>query len=292
MGCKFCKKKGYQKINYLAPDEKEIEIKDYSSKNDNILEILETKYNILNYVQLVEYVNLLDQFNLETLTIITDEPMKIIFRYDDEFLTKSLSKEEFKNFIEKKIYLLEIINEIISNNQEIMPIFLNMCLVIYDNLEFALNQKYEDKSSINIIKKSNLLAIGMLYCSCENIEKIKLFFDIFKNEKEEFYKSDKLDNYLLTLFLTSSYCLVKARENISNQNKEINSLSKEDLTTLLNIYQVKKCENLVTTFNEVFFRGQNFKWEIFKNKFEDKENGFGWLLTSKGIRRKLEENVL
>ena len=34
MGCNQCRKKGYQKVNYLAPDEKEISFKDYSSSND------------------------------------------------------------------------------------------------------------------------------------------------------------------------------------------------------------------------------------------------------------------
>ena len=34
MGCNQCRKKGYQKVNYLAPDEKEISFKDYSSPND------------------------------------------------------------------------------------------------------------------------------------------------------------------------------------------------------------------------------------------------------------------
>ena len=287
MGCKLCKKKGYQKINYLAPQEKEIKIKDYTSEKDNNLEILEIKYNILNYVPLVEFVNLLEQFNLDTLNIITDEPMRTKFGYNDEFLNKPINRNEFQNFIENKIYDLEDINEILTNNKEIMKIFLEMCLQIYDNLEFALNQNNKEENII--IKKRNILAIGMLFCSCENIEKIKLFFDIFKNEKEEFAKSEALDNYLLTLFLISSYCLVKARENINHSPLGINILSKEDLYNLLKVSQLKNCEYLVKIFNEEFFGEKNIKWEDFKYKFENIEKSFGWVLTSKGIRRKLEK---
>ena len=287
MGCKLCKKKGYQKINYLAPQEKEIKIKDYTSEKDNNLEILEIKYNILNYVPLVEFVNLLEQFNLDTLNIITDEPMRTKFGYNDEFLNKPINRNEFQNFIENKIYDLEDINEILTNNKEIMKIFLEMCLQIYDNLEFALNQNNKEENII--IKKRNILAIGMLFCSCENIEKIKLFFDIFKNEKEEFAKSEALDNYLLTLFLISSYCLVKARENINHSHLGINILSKEDLYNLLKVSQLKNCECLVEVFNEEFFGEKNIKWEDFKYKFENIEKSFGWVLTSKGIRRKLEK---
>ena len=81
MGCNFCRKKGYQTINYLAPEEKEIQIKDYNSENDKILEIVETKYNFFNLVQLVEYVNLLEEYKMETSTIITDEPMRIMMHF-------------------------------------------------------------------------------------------------------------------------------------------------------------------------------------------------------------------
>ena len=45
MGCNFCRKKGYERVNYLAPEEKEIVLKDYSSPNDEPLDILESKQN-------------------------------------------------------------------------------------------------------------------------------------------------------------------------------------------------------------------------------------------------------
>ena len=101
MGCKFCRKKGYERINYLAPDEKEIVLKDYSSQNDALLNILESTNNYFTQVQLVDYVNLLEQFSLETSGVITDEPMHSNFSSKDEFLFKSLSLEEFMNFCKK-----------------------------------------------------------------------------------------------------------------------------------------------------------------------------------------------
>ena len=48
MGCNQCRKKGYQKVNYLAPDEKEISFKDYSSSNDAPLSEVESSNNFLN----------------------------------------------------------------------------------------------------------------------------------------------------------------------------------------------------------------------------------------------------
>ena len=321
-----CVKRAYQKINYLAPEEREIEIKDFDSPNDKNLEILESKFNFFNFVQLVEYVNLLDQFNIQTSTIITDEPMRTNFSSKDEFLKQSMSIEEFQSFIENKIFDLEGLFEIIGNkdNQQSISIFKEMCLEIYRALKLKLTQHRKESNEIDLIKKRNILAIGILFCACENIEKIKLLFNIFKKGKEEeeekeeekkkkeeeeketeeekeekkkkeeeekeFRKSDDLDDYLLTQFLISSYCLISARKKISNIELKIEKLKEDDLINLINVSELKDCENLVKKFNETFFEKESYKWEEFKRKFEDIDNGFGWVLSSKGIRRKLEEN--
>ena len=323
-----CQKRAYQKINYLAPEEKEIEIKDFDSPNDKSLEILETKFNFFNFVQLVEFVNLLDQFDIQTSNIITDEPMRTNFSSKDEFLRQTMSIKEFQSFIENKIFDLEGLFEIIGNkdNQQSISIFKEMCLEIYKALELKLKQHYNGDNATEFIKKRNILAIGVLFCACENIEKVKLLYNIFKkgNEKEnengnenkneneiknenenenenkienenenkieEFKKSAELNDYLLTQFLISSYCLISARKKISNAELKIEKLEKDDLINLVNVSELKDCENLVNKFNQTFFEKESYKWEEFRKKFEDIDNGFGWVLSSKGIRRKLEEN--
>ena len=233
MGCNYCKKKGYQKINYLAPLEKEISIKDYYSENDKHLEIIETKFNFFRYVQLVEYVNLLEEFTLETSTLVTDEPLRTNFNSNDLFLTKEMTSEEFQSFIENKIFNLEEIYEMLSNNKEIETIFKQICIEIYKALEEKIKCNKIENKKTGLIDKRNLLAIGILFCSCENIEKIKLFFDIFKNNEEEFCKSYNLDDFLLTLFLISSYCLISVRINIINDELGIEKVSKDDLIKLV-----------------------------------------------------------
>jgi hypothetical protein len=287
-----CQKRTYQKINYLAPEESEIEIKDFDSPNDKNLEIIEMKFNLFNFVQLVEYVNLLDQFNIQTSNIITDEPMRTNFSSKDEFLRQAMSIDEFQSFIENKIFDLEGLFEIIGNqnNQESISIFKDMCLEIYRALELKLKEHNKDSNETDLIKKRNILAIGILFCACENIEKIKLIFNIFKNENEEFCKSNDFDDYLLTQFLISSYCLISARKKISNPNLNIEKLEEDDLLNLAKVSELKDCENLVNKFNKTFFEKESYKWEEFKRKFEDLDNGFGWVISSKGIRRKLEEN--
>ena len=64
MGWIQCSKKGYQKVNYLASEEKEIKFRDYSSPNEEPLSEIKNKQNLFNFVQLVEYVHLLAQFSI------------------------------------------------------------------------------------------------------------------------------------------------------------------------------------------------------------------------------------
>ena len=289
MGCNFCRKKDYVRINYLAPDEKEIVLKDYSSSNDELLIIIESTKNYFTQVQLVDFVNLLEQFSLETSGIITDEPMHSDFSSNDEFLSKSFTLEEFHSFVENKILILDDLSN--SLEKENIIIFKQFCDEMYKALETKLKEYYKEENSFNLIKKRNILAFGILFCDCENIEKIKLFFDIFKNEdKKEFFKSKELDDFLITLFLVSSYCLITTRNNIANKNKGIGKLEKEDLLNLLKTSELKNCENSVKIFNDTFFKKESYNWKDFKKQFEDIDDGFGWILSSRGIRRKLEEN--
>ena len=285
----MCRKKGYQKVNYLAPDEKEIEFKDYSSPNDQPLYIIETKNNFFNFVQLVEYLNLLEQFTIQNSTVDSDPNMKTKFSSKDEFLTQEMSLEEFQSFIQNKIFTLDELIELIGNNEEIATLFKEICVEIYKALELKLKQYYNDGSPI-IIKKRNLLPIGILFCSSNNVEKMKFIFDIFKNENGEISKSEELDDYLLSLFLTGSYCLISARNKIGNNFNKIEKLEKDELLKLINCAELKDCKNLVDVFNEKFFDKEKYNWEDFKEKFKDLENGFGWIFSSKGVRRKLEEN--
>ena len=114
---------------------------------------------------------------------------------------------------------------------------------------------------------------------------------MFKNDKDEFCKSEELNDFLLSDFLTASYCLISARNKIGKNNENIKEIEKKDLVKLVNCAELKDNLNLVKVFNDNFFKDkENFNWTEFKEKFEDSENGFGWIFSSKGIRRKLEEN--
>ena len=270
-------------------DKKEIAFKDYYTQNDEALYEVESNQNFLKYISLYEYLNLLDSFTVENSTIKTELPNKLIFSSKDEFFQKDMSIEGFQSFIENKIFNLKDIKNIIGNNETTASIFKQICIEIYRALELKLKQHYDSNDDI-VIKKKNLIPLGLLFCNCNNIEKIKLFFDLFKNENEEFCKSYELDIFMLTDFLTGSYCLIRARNEIREKFDTIPKLKPYELLKLFSCAELENNQNLLEVFNETFFTKKKLTWLEFKQKFENPENGFGWIFSSQGIRRKLEEN--
>ena len=265
----------------ITTNEEEIEFPSYSSYSDSHLEILEKDNNLFRYITLIEYINLLSYFNLDTANIPFDGPYKLNFSYQDEFLNDCFNEEIFKSFLE---------NTILKNREigEEEATFKEMNEELFKSLILKLKQHYgEDNKKVT---KRDLICLGILFCKASNNNKIKLFFDIFKDERNLFVQSKELDEYLISSFLISSYCLISALKRLSQNNPTIPEFSLEELNNMLEYAQLKDCQNLVNYFNKYFFDNKkHFTFDQFKKKFNGK-NSFGWIFSTKGIRQKLKEN--
>lgn len=291
MGQLCCKKKEslYPEYSMAPSNEREISAQKYHSSNDIFFEDLETKYNIISYIQLVEYMNLLENYTLETATIPFEGEMKTQFSSKDPFLTYVMSVDEFQSFIENKLLKLTELYELSEKNELMITTFKTAFREIYTSLEVKLNQHYNEKVNDRITKKT-LIPLGVIFSISNVVGKIKLIFDLFKNDEGKFTKSNEFNDYLLTSFLICSYCMISARRKITTTNPNIPEMSKEDLIKCLGVCELKDCQNLVHVFNNTFFEKESYNWMEFKEKFHNKEKGFQWILTSKGIRRNLEEH--
>ena len=285
------KKIPMQRMNIvqIAPiTEKEIILYKFSSTNDIYFNEIEGKFNILTYIQLIDYINLLEYYTSETATLEFNQPLKTLFSSKDAFLSQPISIDHFQSFIENKLFRIPEIYNMWGNNELSFNIFKTAFIEIYSSLQLKLNQKYESKIE-DRIKKINLIPLGILFCVSNVVSKIKLIFDIFKNEKGLFTKSNELDEYLLCSFIISSYCLVSARKKVGIHYPNIPELKREDIIKLVEVSELKDSINLVNVFNNSFFNKEELTWEEFRSKFENID-GFQWILSSKGIRKKLEEN--
>ena len=294
-GCNFCQscscssKKRNQNIYQIAPStEKQITKYKYSSTFDPFYDEIEGKYNILTYIQLINYINLLKYYSLETATLKFNRPLKTQFSPKDSFLSQPISVDHFQSFIENHLFKIPEIYEMSAKNEFGFSIFKTVILEVHKSLELKLNQHYGETIE-NRIRKRNLVPLGILYCVSNVVSKIKLIFDLHKNENGLFVKSNELNEYLISSFLIASYCIVSARNKISAHSQLFPGLTKDELIQMIQVSELKDSQNLVNVFNNSFFDKEALTWEEYRNKFED-INGFQWILSSNGIRKKLIEN--
>ena len=300
MGILFdcCKKEPEDTSLVFAPDEIEINIQEYISSSDQYFTLIEKNYNLMASIQLLEYMNLLEVFNIETATILFTGNSRHNLTSKDPFLDTIIHQDEFQSFIENKLFNIANIIELYGEDLQTMALFKECFLKIYSALNLKLNSFYnKPNKNEELIKKRNLVALGILFCRGKNISKIKLFFDLFKNDNNKFIKSENLDNYLMSCFFIASYCLVSVRALVDNEGKSLPRIDNRTTQMLLNEKGLaqKNSENLLKYFNNNFF-GENkdeLDWDEFKKKFISNENqenkSFGWILSTQGIRSKLED---
>ena len=120
-----CNKRTQPDVSYSLspPNEREIAIQRYHSSNDSFFNEIETKYNVLTYVQLAEFMNLLENYSLDTATIPFEGKMKLEFSSKDPFLTYIMSVDEFQSFIENKILKISQIYELSGKNELMINTF-------------------------------------------------------------------------------------------------------------------------------------------------------------------------
>ena len=179
MGIEVCcnKRRSTDSVHSLASsNEREISVQKFHSTNDSFFNDIETKYNILTYVQLIEYINLLENYTLDTATIPFDGEMKTNFSSKDSFLNYIMSVDEFQSFIENKLLKITEIYELSGKNELMVSTFKAAFREIYNSLELKLNQHYGEKTNDRISKKS-LIPLGVLFSISNVVGKIKLIFE-------------------------------------------------------------------------------------------------------------------
>ena len=288
--CCCCYGKNADALLSYGSEEREIEFNKYISSNDDSLKIIEEKYNILIYIYLLEFTNYLETFSSDTATVPFKGKFKNLFSSKDEFLNTKINIDEFQSFLENKIFKINSVYEICGSNENLQSTFIDNFREIFKCLELKLNQNYNEKKR-DRMKKKHILALGMIFCLSTNIGKIKLLFDLFADEEKKFKKSEELNEFLLTMFISASYALVNSLYKLGKNHDDINKISNDEMAKLLNASELKDNQNLLEKFNETFFEDkESLTYDEFKNKFKNKEKGFGWIFSSKGIRFMLEKN--
>ena len=272
----------------------------YNAMSDKFLMPIENNYNLLLKIPFNEYVKVLLSFsqsgpfsmntninkNNNTLTAIT-------FQMLDEPITE----EVFNNFLTNKIISNDLLyNYTLENDKQTLTLFKDLLIETYRDFRKNFSIYSEDK--YNIVRKYHLLALGMVYCSGKIKDKTELIFKLFKSSSSTItmnnrgnnclYRSQDLNRFMLSCFLFPSCCQVFARMRMAMKYPFLGDISKEDMLSILDAFELSDLERLVKIVNGVLFKEKSC---LNMKEFSDvvKDNKMEWMFCPSGIRFNLEK---
>ena len=238
-------------------------------------------------------------FSNENATLEDDyQKANINFSMEEPFFCELFSNDIFQSFLENKILKHKAIYAVAGNDEKMTSIFKEGFLAANYGLGVKLAQNAKELGDTNadknsIIKKGDAIAYGILFCVGANYVKIRALFNLFK--KDEILKdSEKLDEFLLSLFIIAGYGMANARNKLSKFD-EIGRIENEKFKELINTSELKDSQNMVQITKKMLF-GQDLSvslnYQNFKDKFElnDKDNSLAFLLSPSGCRYMQQKN--
>ena len=287
MGINCCKETQKEDPNVLAKGEQEIDFAEYTSSNDKLVQKIEQNYNLLTHLQLYYYLNHLDTFSIETATLKMDpKQFKTEFSSKGEF-DKLITVDEFQSFLENRILKEKELYTMAGEDESLSSTFKDILLGVYNDLSMKVGQyRGENKPTL---KKLHLIPLALLFCISTNIAKIKLFFDLFA-EDGKLKQSKELDEFVISLFITASFCMVSSRIKLGKRNQKIGAGEANEAKKAVSCSELKDNQEVLKVFKETFFKKDELTFDEVKSLFENKKEGFGWMFNSKGVRNMLEKH--
>lgn len=295
----LCCLKKTQEISNLEEHQEEIKLISYISNSDQYYQLQENNYNYLKKIHFQDFLYSLVNFSIENATSEEDySKSNVEFSMNDSFFNEDFPKDYFQSFVENKILNHKMLFDEMNNNNIVTSIFRDWLLNTNNALVLKLTQNANQNGDENadensIVKKKDIIPIGILYCNGYNFIKIKAIYNIF--QQDDALKSSKnFSDFLLSLFIVASYGMVSARNKLKKYD-EIGDIENEKLKELLETSELKDCQHLVEVVNKLIFGedlSKSYNYEEFKKRFKDKNKGtsLAFLLSPPGVRFMLQKN--
>ena len=294
MGCCVCCSSKLKAEDDGIDKSEEIEIKKYTSKYDNEFTVLEKKYNYISNITFRDFAYSLNLFSMDNATLQDDYSNKPEeYTKNDSLFKDTITQDYFQSFIENKLFKHPIIINLLSN-EEGTSICKESYIQIYGALEKKLMQADREnsrkKKNENRIKKYHILCFGILYGAGLNISKIKLIFDLFKDENGKLKKSNDFEDFLLGLFIIPAYCILYTRIKLGPRYSLIGEFDNSKVKETLENCELKDSMNLTNVTLEKIFGPENkeLTYEEWKNLFA--RHSIDYMLSAPGVRANLEIN--
>ena len=286
-------KKKYSKSTEIEK-ENEIALFSYTSKPDKEFLKLETKYNFFQDISFSDYLYSLTNFEMSNATVQDDYSNKpSCYNHKDSFFNVPMSCEFFQSFLENKILKHPNLYAKAANNELLTSKFKESYLYVYKSLESKLKQNDKNNGLEDIderIKKSHCMIFGLLFCQGTNISKIRFLFSLFE-DNNLLKPTEELKEFLLSMFIMSSYCMLYASNTLGINNPDVPQLDKGIMKNILDTCELKDSVHLVdVAIQKMFGNTSELSYDSFKYLFNKDKDSLGWLISVKGIRHAIEEN--
>lgn len=242
-------------------------VSSYNSENDKYFKVIEKDLNILQYIELNEFKQLLYNFSCTEQESVEDKEFSSKTKQYDYEITKEKFHIFFKNKILSHFAINSLINDKIIKHKyyqeekltSLLNFFYNKFYDImytdfkYYNKHYSLI-KNEKLKNYKAIKKTCLLAYAFLYCQPYNnsyYNKALFVFNLFSNHKGVIYNhiingeviaNDDTNDLMLFFFfvilIPSNISLVVLNE-VKNEYEDINLFTDEQFKALYDGYEFK-----------------------------------------------------
>lgn len=262
------------------------QINSYSAKTDSYFTKFEKEYNLLKYIEIREFQQLLYNFDctVQERNDQGSERKEYDFEMTETMWNVFTDKKIIKHFLvypqicdsDKKINISKQFYNSIFN-------FLYKNFKHYNKKISKTETKTENKSAV---KKLLFLSLVFLYCRHESLySKVLFLFNLFADENEKISRTHSFETYLFFLLLFPSNILIFTIYTLGQEFEEL-SLKQEDFQQIYDAFQVADCERLMNSTLDAFFKNkESLSLEEFSLKLKDND----WILTPSGIRKKLED---
>ena len=260
----------------------------YSYIKLNFLKNFEEKFNILKNIQLVDFINLLNNFRIEDIS-------KTYSRRASKFSDFMISKENWVLFFENKIFnfcTMPLINTYIKK------IHVSFYEDVFVNILNSYNYFYE--SSTYLVPKAILTSFAFNYCNMKLSQKISIFMNLFLNKKNEIEFNNQLYTFLYCLFSLAFDMPIKfiLKNNKAEILKEcFNIKNKEEFEFLQNEDDIDRYlrEFFLIETSKIFGEDGNkkYKKEDFRQLLLNPNyDGALWIFSNNGIRSRIEKFII
>ena len=267
------------------------------------LEEKSEKINYLRNIDFNDYMISLTKFSIENADL-SDNYNKIKYTYSakDEFYNESFNIESLQSFIESKILKHKNVYEKAfhsDNSYERTLMFKDFlfnlhkaCIPKIKQFLIENGTNEEDINENTIMKKNAAIIYGIFFCGGDDWLKVKIFFNLFKQE-EKLKKSEDLTNFLLLSFIMATYSMCYSRNQLSKYSA-LGEVDKELMGDAMKHFQVETSKKVVEYTNKLLFgneQGNELIYDQFRQKCQsnEKNESVSFIFNARGIRNMHKE---